>query len=176
MDSSTIDRTEEDSHQEASHREEEDHLVSRWNSQKTPAFPLPLGLVSPKFPKRQVSAGLKMSSSPDRVNEPIVEGCADAPPLPPPCPLGTRNSCPPRIPMRKESVGMPLVPDVVGAKKPIFPPPLSKIQNPPKYPIRQESVGCKLLSDSTHHRRANIYQSTRSPSISPDRRIRSQAA
>jgi hypothetical protein len=152
----------EDHRQEATHREQEDRLVSRWNSQQTPAFPLPLGLVSPKYPKRQVSAGLK---SPERLTE-EMESTQDAPPMPLPC----RLSATPKIPMRKTSCGYALADSMLGSAQldieaniPSFSCPLKSASHPPMYPIRFHAA------DTTQARQK--HSANRGVSLSPTRRV-----
>ena len=57
----------------------------RWESQKIPAFPLPLGVTSPKYPHRQASIGLKMAAE---------KGFPEstAPPLPTRCPFSGKTT------------------------------------------------------------------------------------
>jgi hypothetical protein len=163
----------EDLRQEAAHHQEEDRLVSRWNSQQTPAFPLPLGLLSPKYPKRQVSAGLKVSS-PDRLSD-EMEWTQDAPPIPFPCSLGpiSDTSFPPKIPMRKSSNGKALADSIHGsaqlvlpAQIPSFSRPLKAASHPPMSPIR--------LHATTRSRQQ--YRDHRGASLSPTRRVDSNHA
>ena len=61
-------------------------VFSRWSSQKTPAFPLPLNSTSPKFPTRQASTGYQDSQQ----SVSPIEGASSesvAPAIPPHIPL-----------------------------------------------------------------------------------------
>ena len=68
--------------------------LSRWTSEETPAFPLPLNASSPKFPRRQASLGFQdnqqsMSSFTDSFTDKNAPPC-----IPQPSPLMNYNSSP----------------------------------------------------------------------------------
>jgi hypothetical protein len=158
----------EDRRQEATHRQEEDRLMCRWNSQQTPTFPLPLGLVSPKYPKRQVSIGHK-TSSPEGLTE-EMESVEYVPPMPPPCPLMgsiADNSYLPKLPMRKSSVGLSLADSThalhLQPHIPSFSCPLKAASHPPVHPIRLHAAG------TTRSRQE--YRASPGASVSPKRRV-----
>ena len=97
-----------------------DHVISRWQSQEIPAFPLPIGATSPKYPLRQASIGgmiNKISSASFVAGaDTIVDNDDDEddllpalpPPMPDTCPLRSKQNYPPNHPTRMASIGFNL--------------------------------------------------------------------
>ena len=155
----------------------------RWESQQTPAFPLPLNAASPKYPHRQSSVGLKSVAEHDLP-------ASTAPPFPMRCPIDNKSTAP-KYPLRQASVNCTLPPrvtkEIIMPPK-SFPPPLRNFRNAaPKYPhrqastsmpcrmpIRQQSVGCTGTMEAPSQTYGTLQRSRTDPTPQQRERMNTQ--